>query len=114
MASRTDVGNMVTALYRPKPGKDDELRALIAEHLPMLRARGLATTRQALLLQAPDGTYVEIFEWLPGAEAKAHDDPEVGALWGRMALVADFPPLAELPNAQQPFPHFALVEGVTA
>ena len=106
-------GNVVMAMYRPRPGKDAELRAIIARHVPRLREVGLATSRPVALLQAADGTYVEIFEWAPGGAQAAHTHPAVGEIWGAMAAVADFVRLADLAESQRPFPHFLPVEGVT-
>ena len=113
MARDQDVGNVVMAMYRPRPGQDEALRTLIAGHVGTLRRIGLATERPVLLLRAADGTYVEIFEWRPGAAAKAHDHPEVQALWGAMAAIADFPPLGDLAESKRPFPHFTAADGVT-
>ena len=81
MAHPGDTGNVVMAMYRPKPGKDDALRAVIARHVPRLRELGLATSRPVALLQAGDGTYVEIFEWAPGGAAAAHTNAAVMEIW---------------------------------
>jgi hypothetical protein len=113
MAHADDAGNVVMALYRPRPGQDEALRALIAGHVGTLRRIGLATDRPAVLLRAADGTYLEIFEWRPGAAQRAHENPEVQAIWGAMAAIADFPALGELAESKQRFPHFAPADGVT-
>jgi hypothetical protein len=52
------MGRIVIVGYRPKPGKAEELRALAAEHVPILRAEGLVTDRPAVLMEARDGTLV--------------------------------------------------------
>lgn len=109
-----DEGEVVMASYRPRPGQDEALRALIARHVPRLRELGLATSRPVTLLRAADGTYVEIFEWFPGAAQKAHSHPGVLEIWNAMGPVAEFVRLADLAESQRPFPHFRLVEGVTA
>ena len=73
----------------------------------MLRKADLVTERPAILMQSQDGTFLEIFEWRDESCMKqAHEDPEIGGLWGRMAEVADFPALADLPEATGRFPHF--------
>ncbi|MCE9636712.1 MAG: hypothetical protein K8T90_13495 [Planctomycetes bacterium] len=113
MSSPEDAGDVVMAVYRPKAGKDAEVRAIIADHVPTLRACGLATARPVALLQASDGTYVEIFEWVRGGADRAHSDPRVLSLWGKFAEVCEFLPLTALPGADRPFPHFRAVEGVT-
>lgn len=113
MAHSGDVGEVVMAAYRPRAGQDAALRAIVADHVRTLRRLGFATGRPVTLLRAADGTYVEIFEWRPGAAQRAHEHPEVQRLWGAMAEVADFPKLADLAESQRPFPHFTVVEGVT-
>ncbi len=98
---------VVFALYRPHPGKDADLRRLIAQHLPVLRRLELVTERPALLVRAQDGTYVEVFEWRSEESAElAHEHPEVAAVWERMAEVADFPTLDSLAESKQRFSHF--------
>ncbi len=97
----------VIAIYRPKAGKAAELDALIEKHLPVLRAEGLATEREAVVMRSADGTVLEVFEWADAAAAgKAHENAAVGAIWGAMAEVADFMTLADLKEATRPFPHF--------
>jgi hypothetical protein len=113
VAHQEDAGNVVMAMYRPKPGKDDALRALIARHVPRLRELGLATCRPAALLQAADGTYIEIFEWKPGGAHAAHSNAGVLEIWNAFASVSDFVRLADIAESQRPFAHFRPVEGVT-
>jgi hypothetical protein len=113
MTSRADSGEAVLAMYRPKAGKDAAVRDVIAKHVASLREWGLATARPATLLQARDGTYVEIFEWVPGGAERAHQDPRVMEIWDRFSAVCDFVSLKDLPDAERPFPHFRAVDGVT-
>lgn len=101
---------IVMAMYKPKAGQDEALRAIMARHIPALRRRGLITDRPAMMLRAEDGTYIEIFEWVsPDAAVVAHRDPEIGKLWDEMAPIAEFPTLASLAEARRQFPHFAPV-----
>jgi hypothetical protein len=37
---------------------------ILQNHVPTLRKEGLVTERPELLLQAQDGTYIEIIEWV--------------------------------------------------
>ncbi len=103
---------MVTALYKPKAGKEDELKALIAQHVPTLVRLGLATNRPPVVMRSyADGTYIEVFEWVSHEAAQAaHGDPEVQKIWGPMAEVCTFVPLAELQESTRTFPHFAPVD----
>ncbi|MCG3133583.1 MAG: hypothetical protein HMLKMBBP_00782 [Planctomycetes bacterium] len=107
---------MVIAAYRPKAGQDAAVLALIARHVPTLRAEGLATQRPVLLMRASDGTYLEIFEWKGGTASSdaAHHNPRVLAIWGPMHEACEFVSLGALPEAGHPFPHFKAVDGVVA
>ncbi len=99
---------IVQAVYRAKPGKVDELVALIEKHEPALRASGLVTERPFTVMRSRDGsTFIEVFEWVSSEAAHdAHTNEHVGPIWGAMAEVAEFLTLADLPEATSPFPHF--------
>ena len=99
---------IVIAMYKPHEGKDIELRALIRKHVPKLRRLELITDRPALLAQAQNGTYLEIFEWRE--VGRAHEHPEVARIWEAMELVADLVSLSSLDEAKRSFPHFKPVE----
>ena len=101
------MGHLVIACYRPKPGQEEALRAVVREHLPALRKLGLATARPSVLLRAGDGTLLELFEWV-SAEAveRAHHDPAVQAIWGRFFAVCDCVKLSDLAESAEMFPHF--------
>lgn len=101
------MGRIVIACYRPKEGKRDALRALVAEHLPLLRAEGLATEREPVLMEAADGTILEVFEWRsPEAIASAHSNPSVLALWERFEAVCEWLPVSAVAEASRPFSEF--------
>jgi hypothetical protein len=102
---------IVTAVYKTKPGKEPEMRELLRRHLTALRSSGLVTARPRVLLRSKNAIYVEIFEWKDGEASAhaAHGHPEIGGVWESMALVCDFACLAELPEATARFPHFAPV-----
>jgi hypothetical protein len=103
---------IVTAVYRTKPGKEPEMRDLLKKHLTALRASGLVTPRPRVLLRSRNAVYVEIFEWKDGAASAhaAHGHPEIGAVWESMGLVCEFTCLAELAESTERFPHFAPVD----
>jgi hypothetical protein len=102
---------IVIAVYRAKAGKEAELASLIERHVPVLRAEGLASEREVVVMRSPkDGTFMEVFEWSSREAAQAaHTNEQVGAHWGAMAEVADFLTLADLPEAVDRFPHFSPV-----
>jgi hypothetical protein len=102
---------MVIALYRPKPGQEALLMACMHDHLPVLRAQRLATSRPSTVLRAADGTLLEIFEWESQAAIdSAHTNPAVLALWERYAACCDYVTMNDLAEARSMFPGFALVE----
>jgi hypothetical protein len=108
-------GRVVIACYKPKPGKGKALKALMDDHVPTLRRLGLATKREAVLMEARDGTLIEVFEWA-SAEAiqAAHGHPAVLRMWEAFGKVCDFVPVAQVPEAAQMFSEFAPVPAVPA
>jgi hypothetical protein len=108
------MGVIVIVAYRPFPGQEAALEALVAEHVPTLRAAGLATARAPVVARAKDGTIVEVFEWVSEKAAElAHADEVVRALWERFDEVCDYVPIGELPEAGELFSAFASLEPVT-
>jgi len=102
---------VVIACYRPKPGKEAGLAALMTDHLPILQGLGLATDRASIMARAADGTVIEVFEWRSQAHIDAaHENPEVLAMWERYAEVCDYVPIAEVPEAAELFSGFAPME----
>jgi hypothetical protein len=97
---------MVIVAYKPKPGKEADLLELTREHVPLLRAEGLATDHPVTACQAKDGTVVEVFKWVDGGVQRAHTNPVVHRLWERYAAACDIVPLATLPEASNMFASF--------
>ena len=105
------MGRIVIVAYRPKPGKAGELRRLVDHHVPRLRELGLATGRETVVMEAADGTLVEVFEWESAdAIAAAHDSPAVQAMWAEFAEACDYLPVAGVPEAAQLFSEFAAID----
>ena len=104
------MGDMVIVSYRPKPGREADLLALTREHVPILRALGLATDRPTLAMRSKSGAIVEVFEWKDGAIASAHQNPEVQAMWTRYAEVCDYAPLNTLAEATELFATFEPID----
>ncbi len=101
------MSRIVIVAYRPKPGRATELAALMSTHLATLREQDLVTDREAITMQAADGTVVEVFEWQSAAAIEAaHGNPAVQVMWARYAEVCDYIPVAEVPEAQQLFSEF--------
>lgn len=101
------MGRVVISCYRPKPGKDKALRALIVDHVPTLLRIGLVTERAPILMEAKDGTLIEVFEWAsPEAIQAAHTHPAVLRMWEEYGKVCDSIPVAQVNEAAQPFSEF--------
>ena len=105
------MGHFVIAAYKPKPGKEAGLLAVVKEHLPILRQEGLATNRPAHTMRCMDGTIIEVFEW-ESAEAisAAHKNPNVLAMWGRFNDVCDIVKLVDLTESREMFAGFEPIE----
>jgi hypothetical protein len=97
---------IVIVAYKPKPGKEADLLQLTREHVPLLRAEGLATDHPVTACQSRDGTVVEVFEWVAGGTERAHNNPAVIKLWQRYAAACDYVPLATLPESSTQFASF--------
>ncbi len=105
------MGRIVIAAYRPKPGKADTLRSLMQNHVPILREQGLVTDRESILMEAEDGTIVEVFEWMSKeAIAAAHENAAVQAMWGEYAEACDYIPAGEVAEVQNLFSEFAALD----
>ena len=102
---------MVIVAYRPRPGKEALLLELTRQHLPVLRAQGLATERPSYAMRSADGTVVEFFEWKSqGAIDSAHANPVVSRMWERYAEACEYIPLKSLKEAGDLFAAFEPLE----
>lgn len=102
------MGRIVIVAYRPKPGRAEDLKALVRSHVSRLQALGLATGRDPVAMEAADGSIVEVFEWIsPEAIEEAHADAQVQSMWSEFANVCDYVPIAQLPEAAQLFSEFS-------
>jgi hypothetical protein len=105
------MGKIVIACYKPKENKTTALKALMKTHLPRLREQGLVTAREPIMMEAADGTIVEIFEWLSEeAIQNAHKNPAVLQMWGEYTEVCDYAPVGSLPEAGNLFSGFEPVD----
>lgn len=101
------MGRIVIVAYRPKPGRDRALEALARGHHERLRAEGLVTDRQPILMRAGDGTVIEVLEWLSAdAIAAAHGNAAVQRMWAEYAEVCDYVPVADVAEAAALFSEF--------
>lgn len=101
------MGRFVIAAFRPRPGRSADLQRVVGKHWQVLQAEGLVTERPRQVMQAADGTVIEVFEWR-SAEAieQAHANPRVQALWAEFEAACEYLPLAALAEASHPFSEF--------
>jgi quinol monooxygenase YgiN len=82
-------------VYRPKPGKEQELLALIKKHGPALESTGLITADKPVVYKAHNirtnqDFFVEIFSWRDEkASQVAHQTPEIMAVWEPMTPILE-------------------------
>ena len=104
------MSRMVIAAYRPKPGREAELDELVAGHVFLLRAEGLATDRPHTVMKAADGTVIEVFEWKSkDAIDEAHRNEDVRSLWGRFEECCTHVPLSAVDECRALFAEFSPV-----
>ena len=104
-------GVCVIVAYRPKPGNDAELLALVRSRVPTLREEGLVTDREPMIMRAKDGTIIEVSEW-KSREAidTAHKNPNVLAMWEKFFTLCDCVPLMSLAESKEMFAGFESIE----
>jgi quinol monooxygenase YgiN len=101
------MGRFVIAAFKPKPGKQEQLRAVVAKHWRVLSEQGLVTDRPCYAMQSSDGTFLEVFEWRSAqAIESAHQNPAVQALWAEFAAACEYVPLTTVPESQALFAEF--------
>ena len=105
------MGRIVIAAYRPKEGRNAELRELMRTHVLRLRQEGLVTDRASIVMEAADGTIVEVFEWKSKeAIEAAHSNAEVAKMWSEYSEVCEYVPIANVTEATQLFSEFTPLE----
>lgn len=107
----TIMGRIVIVAYKPKPGKAVPLKQLTKTHVPRLRAEGLVTDREPIIMETADGTIIEVFEW-QSAEAinQAHQNKVVHEMWIQYAEVCDYVSLNSLSETADMFAEFTPVD----
>ena len=102
---------IVIAMYKPTEGKRQDMLDLVKDHVPALRKYELISDRPSILMEAEDGTLLEIFEWSSAEAAEqAHEHPVIAKIWEAMGKVGTFVTLAGLAEADRSFPHFRPVD----
>ncbi len=102
---------IVIVAYRPLPGKKESLKELMRTHAEILRNEGLVTKRKPILMQATDGTFIEVFGWKSKeAIEEAHSNPVVQKMWEDYAQVCEYIPVGEVLESKNLFSEFSPVD----
>ena len=105
---QSSMGRVAIVGYKPKPGKAEALKQLARTHFQKLMAEGLVTAREPIVMEAKDGTIIEVFEWKSKAALEAaHRNPAVQAIWKEYSEVCDYVPLASIEETKHLFSEFS-------
>ena len=105
------MGVVAVACYRPKPGKEDQLMALMKTHLPILKEQDLVEDVPSICGRAKDGTIVEVFVWKSqDAIDSAHKNPAVLAMWENYGDACEYVTFADLAEARELFAPLEWIE----
>jgi hypothetical protein len=75
----------VFCTYRVRAGEEERFRGLLDQHWTLLHELGFVTDDRSQLLRHTEyATYVEIFTWVEGGFAMAHEHPDVLSVWEQM------------------------------
>jgi hypothetical protein len=100
-------GVIVIVAYRPKSGGQKQNSGPVRSRVPTLRRENLVTDRVPTIMQARDGTIIEVSEWKSQqAIDAAHKNPNVLAMWNRFFEVCDCVPLNTVAECSEMFAGF--------
>ena len=101
---------IVMVAYKPKPGKEIELKTLALDHHSRLKVEDLVTDRSPILMQSQDGTIIEVFEW-KSAEAiqQAHTNKAVGQMWQEFSQVSEYVPIGKVSESSNIFADYSCI-----
>ena len=98
--------------YRVAKGNESKFEELLRAHWPTLRRLGLVTETPSQHFKGAEQDngqpiYFEIFDWMDGAAERAHEHPEVMAIWEPMDQLCEV--RGGKPNME--FPHVQILHG---
>lgn len=94
----------VLATYRVRAAEEQRFTELLVTHWDTLRQLELVTDAPPVVYLSVDEppTFVEIFTWVEGGFDRAHDHPDVLAVWEAMGQLLE----GRDPLPMWEFPHF--------
>jgi hypothetical protein len=107
------MARIVIGLYRPFVQTSRALMLdAIRSHHATLRVEQLVTERAPILMEAEDGTFLEVFELADGAGANIAEHKAVKKIRKRLEELCEIAPLISLQEAETAWPSFKPVDGV--
>ncbi len=104
------MGRISIAAFKPKPGKEKELLAVLAARLPLLQRLRLATRRPDVTMRSNDGVIIQVSEWVDDDSIRrAHSTPEVLVLWNRFEACCRYVKLDSIAEAHEDFATFEAI-----
>lgn len=106
----SESADKVICHYRVARGNEKKFEALLKKHWPTLHKLGLVTDAPPQHFKGEEQDngkpiYFEIFDWRDGAVDRAHEHPEVMAIWEPMDQLCE--KRGDKPNME--FPHVDVV-----
>jgi hypothetical protein len=106
------MANTVICNYRVAQGNETAFESLLHKHWPTLHRLGLVNEEPAEHYKGVEQDngqpiYFEIFHWLDGAVERAHEHPEVMAIWEPMDQLCE----ARGGKPGMEFPHVERLHG---
>ena len=106
------MAHTVICHYRVAAGNESKFEILLDKHWPTLHRLGLVTGEPSRTFRGVEQDnekpiYFEIFEWLDGAVERAHEHPDVMAVWEPMDHLCE--KRGDKPSME--FPHVQALNG---
>lgn len=86
-------------IYKPLPGRENELSSLMQEYIAALNLHGFTTGRDIVLGYQPEGYIIKAFEWIDNnddLEERAANHSEVRPIKVKMNALAVIPDMKEI------------------
>ncbi|KAA3610116.1 MAG: hypothetical protein D8M58_07210 [Calditrichaeota bacterium] len=93
--------------YKPFEGKNKELKDLMKNHWSILFNEGLVSNRKSIIMEAKDGTIVEVFGWKSKEAIElAHTNEAVQKMWADYSEVCEYIPIGDIMESGELFSEF--------
>ncbi len=93
--------------YKPFEGKKKAMVDLMKNHWEILSNEGLVSNRKSIIMEAKDGTIIEVFGWKSKeAMELAHTNVAVQKMWAEYSDVCEYIPIGEIKESNELFSEF--------